>query len=314
MAYMDASTLFSHHQLPGDLACTNVDADVDQQHLTMVDPQLAIPWYSYDAVDDRPADQFIFSEPTRDLPMDKTDKSMVFFGVVDAANQRFNKLEMHVGNSSQVDTADAATTPSLDTSDFPPSCCKSLVSNQSSAASVSSASSCDQKCWQHSSRKLEQQQHIKNKPPPVSFQPCQQAQLLPPVPPTKAAKPSRSVKNPRQAKKSRASQPIVIESETEHLDNPKRHQALERNRLTASKCRQRKKNLTQALEETKADLEKRRRALQGIYNSLLEEMSKVKNQLMLHSGCRDANIDNWIEREASRFVYRDPLLQTNAWY
>lgn len=60
--------------------------------------------------------------------------------------------------------------------------------------------------------------------------------------------------------------------------------------MAASKSRQKKKQLMQELEDTKADFEKRRRALQGNYIALLEEMSEVKNQLTAHSGCHDINI------------------------
>jgi esterase/lipase len=122
----------------------------------------------------------------------------------------------------------------------------------------------------------------------------------------------RSTKHPRQTKTSSASQPIVIKSEAEEPDDLKHSKFLEHNRVAASKSRQKKKQLMQELEDTKADLEKRHRALQGNYNTLLEEVSEVKSQLMLHSGCHDINIDKWIEREASRFVYRATPLQTNA--
>lgn len=33
-------------------------------------------------------------------------------------------------------------------------------------------------------------------------------------------------------------------------------------------------------------------------------MTQIKNYLMGHAGCGDANIDMWIENEALRFVHR----------
>jgi hypothetical protein len=316
MVLTDANALFAYHQLQGGLGFTDVDADINQQHFNIPDPQLANPRYSHDVGDHRPSAQFIFSESICGLAINEIDEPMAFFGALDAANKHCNNLDTPVNNTGQVDIADTATAISLETGDSPPSFCKSRISGQSSDVSVSSAYSPDQKRGRQLSSKF-RQQHIQNKPPPVPFQPRQQEQEqarlpLPPLPPAKTAKPSRSNKQPKRIKTSRAFQPIVIKSEAEEPDDPKHSKFLERNRVAASKSRQTKKHLMQELEDTKADLEKRRRTLQGNYNSLLEEVFELKNQLMLHSGCHDVNIDKWIEKEASRFVYGAPPLQTNV--
>jgi hypothetical protein len=176
MAFTNANALFTHHQIPGNLAFTNFDADVDQHHPTIVGPQLAMPMYPYDVVDDRPAGQFIFNKYVWDPPMDEADGSLAFFGPLDAANQHCNNPDMHVSNTGQVDMSDAATTASLETGDSPPFSSKSPNSSQSSAV---------------------------------------------------------------------------------------------RKRMAASKCCQKKKQWMQELEDTKADLEKSHRALQGSYNSTI---------------------------------------------
>ncbi|CAG9995950.1 unnamed protein product [Clonostachys byssicola] len=82
----------------------------------------------------------------------------------------------------------------------------------------------------------------------------------------------------------------------------KRNKYLERNRLAASKCRQKKKEWMHDLEATKALLEAKHAALQREYNALLQEVSQIKTLLMAHSNCHDPNIDQWIEGEARRFV------------
>lgn len=85
-------------------------------------------------------------------------------------------------------------------------------------------------------------------------------------------------------------------------DNTKRDKFLERNRIAASKCRQRKKEWINGLEETKNGLETQNSHLQMEYNGLLGEVSRMKNQIMAHANCHDHNIDKWIENEARRFV------------
>ncbi|KAK3499969.1 uncharacterized protein B0T23DRAFT_425369 [Neurospora hispaniola] len=85
-------------------------------------------------------------------------------------------------------------------------------------------------------------------------------------------------------------------------DDHKRNKFLERNRLAASKCREKKKLYTQELEGTKINLEARNVSLQREYGILLSEVSDLKHQLMVHAKCNDRNIDLWLENEARRFV------------
>lgn len=86
----------------------------------------------------------------------------------------------------------------------------------------------------------------------------------------------------------------------------KRDKFLERNRIAASKCRQRKKQWVNGLEEAKNGLENQNSQLQMEYNSLLGEVSRMKNQIMSHATCHDPNIDKWIDNEARRFVQGAP--------
>ena len=85
-------------------------------------------------------------------------------------------------------------------------------------------------------------------------------------------------------------------------DGTKRNRFLERNRVAASKCRQKKKEWVHELEESKQELENRNNNLHLEHNALVAELTRIKNVLMGHAGCHDPNIDQWIDNEARRFV------------
>ncbi|OHW94649.1 bZIP transcription factor [Colletotrichum incanum] len=82
----------------------------------------------------------------------------------------------------------------------------------------------------------------------------------------------------------------------------KRDKFLERNRVAASKCRQKKKEWVSDLQETKQGLENQHAQLQMEYNGLVDEVTRMKNELMSHANCNDPNINLWLENEARRFV------------
>lgn len=85
-------------------------------------------------------------------------------------------------------------------------------------------------------------------------------------------------------------------------DDARRNKFLERNRVAASKCRQKKKEWMHSLEETKAELEKTHTSLHETLNGLLAEISVMKEHLMMHANCGDQNIDQWFVTEARKFV------------
>ncbi|KJZ70243.1 hypothetical protein HIM_10357 [Hirsutella minnesotensis 3608] len=90
----------------------------------------------------------------------------------------------------------------------------------------------------------------------------------------------------------------------EAREEARRNRCLERNRIAASKCREKKKAWMHDLEATKTELESQHASLQREFNGLLEEATQIKTSLMAHAGCNDQNIDMWIENEAIRFVRR----------
>ncbi|OLN84954.1 Cyclic AMP-dependent transcription factor ATF-2-like protein 1 [Colletotrichum chlorophyti] len=85
-------------------------------------------------------------------------------------------------------------------------------------------------------------------------------------------------------------------------DESKRNKFLERNRVAASKCRQKKKEWVSELQETKQGLESQHAQLQLEYSGLVDEVTRMKNELMSHANCNDPNINLWLESEARRFV------------
>ncbi|KAJ9155969.1 hypothetical protein NKR19_g4237 [Coniochaeta hoffmannii] len=85
-------------------------------------------------------------------------------------------------------------------------------------------------------------------------------------------------------------------------EDNKRNKFLERNRIAASKCREKKKEFVSKLEETKTSLEHKHARLQMEYNALLAEVGTLKHDLMTHAKCNDTNIDKWIANEARKFV------------
>jgi hypothetical protein len=95
------------------------------------------------------------------------------------------------------------------------------------------------------------------------------------------------------------------EDEDDGLDeSAKRSKFLKRNRIAASKCRQKKKEWVSSLEDTRYGLEHENNILHKQYNGLVDELSTIKNQLMQHASCNDANINQWLDNEARKFVQR----------
>ncbi|KID86159.1 transcription factor atf21 [Metarhizium guizhouense ARSEF 977] len=81
-----------------------------------------------------------------------------------------------------------------------------------------------------------------------------------------------------------------------------REGSLERNRIAACKCRKRKKKWVNDLKKRNSWLEKRHKDLGIEYFHLLQEISKLKTLIISHASCHDANIDTWLNNEASKYV------------
>ncbi|OTB07790.1 hypothetical protein M426DRAFT_8389 [Hypoxylon sp. CI-4A] len=126
------------------------------------------------------------------------------------------------------------------------------------------------------------------------------------------SKTAPKISNPAQAKppnKKRRQQKQEDEEEEEEaddddleVDSTKRNKFLERNRVAATKCRQKKREWVSDLEETRFGLESQHNRLQIEYSSLKSQITQIKSELMEHANCNDSNINTWIENEAKRFV------------
>lgn len=111
---------------------------------------------------------------------------------------------------------------------------------------------------------------------------------------------SRKINQKSKAIKTEPEEPEIKEEK----GDSKRGRFLERNRIAASKCRQKKKEWVSGLEETKSGLEHRHESLQRELRQLVDEVSDMKTQLMRHANCNDPIINAWIEAEARKYVLR----------
>lgn len=124
-----------------------------------------------------------------------------------------------------------------------------------------------------------------------------------PEPAPNKSKTKSKTKTKQSKKSTRELTPEPVDEPAEEpAEDGKRSKFLERNRVAASKCRQRKKQWMSGLQDTKNELEARHHQLQLEHSSLVNEVSSMKNQLMSHANCNDPNINLWIDNEARRFV------------
>lgn len=108
----------------------------------------------------------------------------------------------------------------------------------------------------------------------------------------KQAPPKRARKyTPRKSKKQTS-------SESSNPDDARRSKFLERNRVAASKCRQKKKEWTQNLEDRARDLQKDKNNLRVLVESLSEELYYLKTQCMEHRDCECDGIRRYLNDPA----------------
>ncbi|PTB34813.1 hypothetical protein M441DRAFT_63179 [Trichoderma asperellum CBS 433.97] len=82
----------------------------------------------------------------------------------------------------------------------------------------------------------------------------------------------------------------------------KKEQTKQRNRVAASKCRQKKREMVDELKEQSSSLEAQNNNLHDEYERLRKEIGQVKSDLMHHTECNDDNINQWISNEAKTYV------------
>jgi len=85
-------------------------------------------------------------------------------------------------------------------------------------------------------------------------------------------------------------------------ESEKKEQVKQRNRVAATKCRQKKKVKVDELKEMQSHLEAQNNDLRMEFQRLREEVGQVKSSLINHTECNDPNINRWVENEANGFV------------
>lgn len=92
------------------------------------------------------------------------------------------------------------------------------------------------------------------------------------------------------------------EDEEQNESTDKRKKFLEKNRIAASKCREKKKKWVHDLEHNKSQLERHNMDLRLEYRGLINELNQTKSMLMSHADCNDPNITEWLNNQARRIV------------
>ena len=88
------------------------------------------------------------------------------------------------------------------------------------------------------------------------------------------------------------------------LSNPedcRRSKFLERNRVAASKCRQKKKEWTNNIESRARQLQKDNTSLRQMADSCKEEMLFLKGEMLKHSACGNSEIQEYLQRGVHNF-------------
>jgi hypothetical protein len=109
---------------------------------------------------------------------------------------------------------------------------------------------------------------------------------------------------PKKKARQKQSKPTKQESEEEEEDESteKRKKFLEKNRIAASKCREKKKKWVHDLEQNKSQLERLNMELRLEHRGLINELNHTKSMLMSHADCNDPNITEWLNNQARRIV------------
>ena len=81
----------------------------------------------------------------------------------------------------------------------------------------------------------------------------------------------------------------------------RRSKFLERNRVAASKCRQKKKEWTNNIESQARQLQKDSTSLHHLVDSLREEILFLKGEMLKHSACGHSDIQEYLQRGVQSF-------------
>lgn len=106
-------------------------------------------------------------------------------------------------------------------------------------------------------------------------------------------------------KRRRTSKHYSIESDDQRQERAKREKFLERNRLAASKCRQKKKEHTMQLETRYKEQSDKKEKLMGEIARLRSEILGLKNEVLKHAQCGDEPIKLHLAQMVKKITYPD---------
>ncbi|MCJ1415662.1 hypothetical protein MMC32_001994 [Xylographa parallela] len=107
----------------------------------------------------------------------------------------------------------------------------------------------------------------------------------------------------KSSKRSRRSTKSKLTGRASNIDpqspeEEKRSKFLERNRVAASKCRQKKKEWTNNLEAKARELQNSKNQMALMVNSLKEEVMWLKGEMLKHTGCGCVRIREYLTKQA----------------
>ena len=111
--------------------------------------------------------------------------------------------------------------------------------------------------------------------------------------------PSPSKRSRRGREQSKLSVGEMSPIDPDNPEDVKRSKFLERNRVAASKCRQKKKEWTANLEARARDLQNCRNQLGVVVDSLKEEVLFLKGELLQHTNCGCTRIREYLSQEVN---------------
>ncbi|KAI4145276.1 MAG: hypothetical protein L6R39_003874 [Caloplaca ligustica] len=114
---------------------------------------------------------------------------------------------------------------------------------------------------------------------------------------------------PKRARKYGRSGASSSGQATSSAEEVRRHKFLERNRIAASKCRQKKKEWTQNLENRARELQKQNQSLRMVLDSLRDEMLFLKGEMLKHNTCGCEEIQGWVKSSADSHTM-SPIIKT----
>ncbi|KAJ1963316.1 hypothetical protein H4R35_007262 [Dimargaris xerosporica] len=116
---------------------------------------------------------------------------------------------------------------------------------------------------------------------------------------TATTSPTRST---GQSSRSTAKRKDPQSGHDDDASDEKRLRFLERNRIAASKCRQKKKQWIESLKQQSEEVTQRNKQLNMVVTQLKEEILVLKNQLLAHRDCNCTVIQQYVQRTSDQFV------------